>query len=551
MNADEYTISATFSGGNFGTSTCDKTIVFVVSKSDVILTSTKKYYIANSVDEKLEPIILNTNKNVVSGSITIINTSVSNTQLIKQLSSTYTPSSKLFNSGEIILTALGILNAGSYEIAMYYNGDDTLSNFNKSPIIFANIVVKQKEYSITLSEPTYSASEYKYQFTVVSPYITSNNTVELYAISQINSSFQLIHSTKIDQTGQQFICPDNVFNKDDTQIYAIITNLKYIIKTSTVKISKQGIDVSSVSLTSTPSASNTIDFNTPITLKATLVSARQGVDVDDGRVIFYVKDVVSSTNVYTTIGTTNAIDNVASLANVLLTKIGTNTICAKYMDSFIYNDFPLSGYVNAELTVTLGKATTTVVLSSSNSNPKITDVCIITAKLQIGAFVQSGTIQFKDGLDIIYDNVPVVNGEATINLYIDKAYTLTALYSGNEYLKATAVSNEITLSPSKLVISNYYNDCTISQSLYNATGSSTASKTVTGTINALQKNPVYDNSGYFKFTQGTDIRTIYAKQISDSQIYTASTSYVYDVINGEPNISVEYGNDNYSGVVAT
>jgi hypothetical protein len=550
MKSDEYTISAKFFGGNFGNSTCDKTIVFVVSKCDVILTSTKKYYIANSVDEKLESIILETSKNVVSGSITIINSSVSNSQLIKQLTSTtYTPSDKLFNSGEIILTELGISNAGSYEIAMYYNGDDIDSNFNKSPIVFANIVVKRKEYSITLSEPTYSASEYTYQFTVVSPYITSDNTVELYAISQVNSSFRLIHSTTIDQTGQKFTCPDSVFNKGDTQIYVVITNPKYIIKTSIVKISKLGIDVSSATLTSTPSASNTIDFNTPITLNATLVSVRQGVDVDDGRVIFYVKDDISSPTVYTTIGSTNVIDNVASLANVLLTKIGTNKICAKYMDSFIYNDFPSSGYVSAELTITLGKTTTTVVLSSSNSSPKITDVCTITAKVQIGTFVQSGTIQFKDGTDIIYDNVPVVNGEATISLYIDKAYTLTALYSGNEYLNKTAVSNEITLSPSKYPISSYYENIYTSKILYNTAGSSTASITITATISAIKKNPVYDNNGYFIFTLGSDIRKIYAKEITNTSDYSALSSYVYNVVDGEPTISVAYGNDNFSNLI--
>jgi hypothetical protein len=550
MNADDYKITATFSGSNFDTST-SASIVFVISKKNVTITPISKYY-STSIIDKLPNIGATTNVDVKSGNITVYNSTTGSSIDIE-----YTSNTANFELGTTIpLSNLGISTAGSYEIAMFYKGNDTLVNYNKSPIVFTNLIVKRAEVLEQalelLSSP--STTTYDYTFSASNTNIATGDKVELYAIAY-NGALRVngrIHDTTIVDVLDTFTCPDDVFDKGDTQIYAIITNSNYIIKTSLITIAKPAINITSLTLTR--DSTGTVYCNTPILLTATVLSGRQGATVNDGRVIFYVKDN-STTPVYTTIASANVINNIAELPNVLLTKIGSNTICAKYMDSFIYNDFPSTGYSSSELVITLVKANTTVELTSTPTitlNQNLTTILEIKATLQIGTFVQSGTIQFKDGNDIIYDYVPVIDGVATIKLYVDKAYSLTAIYSGNEYLNASVSSTvlNITLAAQQTLIDANYENPSYSINVYNATNSTTSSVTITANISAKVKKPVYDNSGYFIFKVGEDERTIYAKEISSlSAIYTASTSYTYTASPVVPSIVVTYGNHNYSGVI--
>jgi hypothetical protein len=230
--------------------------------------------------------------------------------------------------------------------------------------------------------------------------------------------------------------------------------------------------------------------------------------------------------------------------------MGENTIRAQYNDSFIYNDFPsLVGYSDPA-PITISKNTTTVALTSDATTFPLTSVCVITATLSIGTFIQSGTIQFKDGVNIIYENVPVINGVATINVYIDKAYSFTAIYSGNEYVSPSAASNVLSITTEKNSIAAHYEPATtpFSTTFYNTDGG-TASMSIIANISAKVKNIVHDNSGYFIFKVGSDERKIYATGNLLTSIYTASTSYSYDTSLSTPSFTVDYNNDNYEGTI--
>jgi hypothetical protein len=535
MNVNEYSISASFIGTNFGLTNSSKTIVFVISKADVTLTPGNKYYTINSVKESLPLISVSTNMNVINGSITLVNTTNSSHTI-----TVYDVSTKTFTLvSNQVLSILNIINAGSYELAMYYNGNDTLGNYNKSSVVFTNLIVKRKELTNVKLLLDTSPENPSYNFTFVAS--TETNTtvgdkVELYSICK--SGNLIIPSSNL-LVDKKITSSDSNFNKGDTEIYAIITNSNYSIKTSVLKITKPGKDISSLTLTT---SSTTVKYNVPITITATLVANRP--TVNDGRVLFYVGGSI--------IGSANVVANVALLNNVLLTNIGVYQIYAQYMDSFIYNDFPSSGYSGFK-DITISKTLTTVALSSvALTDVMLTSIREIKATLSIGTFVQSGTMTFKEGSNVIYDDVPVIDGVATIQLYVDKAYNLTAIYNGNEYLDASVLSPSltITLATQQTAISDYYETPSSSKTLYNTSNSTTASMILTANISAKVKNIVHDNNGYFIFKIGSDARTIYATGNSSSSIYTASTSYTYLTASAEPLFTIDYYNDNYSGKIS-
>jgi hypothetical protein len=542
MNVNEYSISASFIGTNFGLTNSSTTIVFVISKLDVILTPGSKYYSINSVKESLPLISVSTNVNVINGSITLVNTTTNSSHTI----TTYNVFTKTFTlSSSLLLSILNITNAGSYELAMYYNGDDTLGNYNKSSVVFTNLIVKRKELTNVALVLDKSPEDPSYNFSFIVS--TETNTtvgdkVELYSICK--SGNLIIPSSNL-LVDKKITSSDSNFNKGDTEIYAIITNSNYSMKTSVLKITKPGINISSLTLTT---SSTTVKYNVPITITATLVANR--LTVNDGRVLFYVGGSIPEERCI--IGSANVVANVALLNNVLLTNIGVNKIYAQYMDSFIYNDFPSSGY-SGSIDITISKTLTTVALSSVElTDVMLTSIREIKATLSIGTFVQSGTMTFKEGSNVIYDDVPVIDGVATIQLYVDKAYNLTAIYNGNEYLDASVLSPSliITLAAQQNAISDYYDTPSSSKTLYNTSSSTTASMILTANISAKVKNIVHDNNGYFIFKVGNDERKVYATGNSSSSIYTASTSYTYLTAPSPPSFTIDYQNDNYSGKIS-
>lgn len=568
MYADEYIITAEFSGNNFDKST-SSSIAFIVSKKDVSITPTLNYYYTSISDNVLPDIsatILN-NLDVKSGTIRLYN--ITRDAYIDI--STYTPASKTFKLGTTTsLANADITMAGSYEIAMYYNGDDTLGNFNKSSVVFTNLIVKRLEVLGELlsikSSPT--STIFEYEFYVTTSYINANDHVELYSIAyngketiheKIYTPQSLLLEIANGDQRKVFKCPDTVFNKGDTEIYAIISNSNYTIKTSYRTITKLGmnIDVFQLSTLGLVTALNSI-YNSPFTIIATLIKSDKRPDINDGRVVFYIKNDVPTPNIYTTIGSANVINNVATLNNVLLTKIGLNKICAMYMDSFIYNNYPTSGYTSIDTTgnssvlnITNNKTTTTVTLTSNEQTSAVllTSIRVIEAKLSIDQLSQSGTMKFIDGSTTVYDFVPVINGVATIKLYVDKAYNLTAIYSGNEYLNPSSSSLPLTITLATLqdAISTHYEFLTASNEIYGS--GTTKSLIITANITAKSKNVVYDNNGYFTFNVGTDERIIYAKGNSSNASYTATSSYTYTG-STIPSYTIDYNNSNYSGTIS-
>jgi hypothetical protein len=281
---------------------------------------------------------------------------------------------------------------------------------------------------------------------------------------------------------------------------------------------KEQVNITAITL----SALNAVDYGTLTTINATIENAR-GFTVS-GQVAFYANGAP--------VGVSLLANNSTSLS-LNLYVMGANIITAKYITSLDFNANDVVG----PKTVTVNKATPVVTLTdlspTKNSYDQIKQISVDLGDVNL----YSGNVTLLHNSTPIMDQVPIVAGNATINLLLRQDYVLTARYNGNaNYL--SAVSQVLSLTTTNGTITTNYSNLMYSAPRVNNIMKIEAE--VILTTSAVNRSLLL-NSGYVRFELNGKVVNVY---VSDGR---ATASFVSTNTTDYP--GVDYFNDKHDGIV--
>jgi hypothetical protein len=418
------------------------------------------------------------------------------------------------------------LNAGTYEVAAYYNGN---ANYNKSPVVFTNIVIGRKLQTTTLS-----FVEYKdYKYTVSLTNTMTNDDILLYNL--FNKEPIAMFKANAANT---YSISDLILITGANDLYAVVSNVNYSAKSNMITINRIKQNLISVNTVSNVVADTQdglfrVKFDKPIVLTSTISDARSSV-ISEGQIMFYANDSI--------LGSAPIVNNKAELT-VKLFEMGVNVVKTQFANSANYNDFSTGNTVS--ITVVKDDLSAEIRDESVNNNSKnqvkiiktyVGPALVDSASLGIHNHINFGTVTVFNGLNKIYDNVPVVNGVATFELFLDEdSYSLKSIFNSNEFFNGTE-SNILTLTIGKRDVAFAYKDFTKTVLFSN----NLVQVDVSITFNSVEyDNYLASNSGYFEFSFGSDKVTIQNKNNSGRAFFVS--------LDPEANPVVKYFNDYLTG----
>jgi hypothetical protein len=448
-----YSSPPNFSGNSSNNSNSSKFVYFVVNKKEVTINPLNNYYLS-SLDTSRQFTLSATlnNPSITNSSVKFVNTTTNQVY------------SATHSGGAYSVTANGNdLLAGTYEIMAYFSGN---FNYNKSNNVFSNLIVQRQQKAITLSvSSTVNASnEYTLDVNTV-----TGDTVYVYSTHQKEAIAVLSHTSD-----HLYKIADTLLNVGLNRIFVTVVHPNYSGSSIIVDITRPKMSVT-VSLKSCNPDDESkeilfVQYKKTVTLKATVdVTGREYAVTEGETMDFYVND--------SHMGTVDVVNNVATLPNVCLREMGANLIVAKFVNSKSYvSTSEPSVIVNvskADIDVTLYNETSSV----DKLNNKTISLCLggltpgnktsTASNIVEFSHINSGTATFYNNNDIIYDNVPIINGIASISLSMDLAsYSIKATFNGNDnYNESSSVSNanvEFNTTTQK-AISDYYASVTLAE----------------------------------------------------------------------------------------
>lgn len=460
LTVGSYSITSTYSSPPNFSGSSNNTVYFVVNKKDVVINPLNNYYFSSNTSQFTLSATL-TNPDITDSSVKFVNTTTN-----QVYSATYYDAGVLTGSNGDIMD-FGVysvtvdctdLLAGTYEIMAYFSGN---FNYNKSNNVFSNLIVQRQQKAITLSvSPTVNASnEYILDVNTV-----TGDTVHVYSTHKKEAIAVLSHTAD-----HLYKIADTLLNVGLNRVFVTVVHPNYSGSSSIVDITRPKMPLT---VSSFASSASTVPYKGTVTLTANVTVTGRGYTVTEGETMdFYVNDSHA--------GTVDVASNIASLPNVCLREMGANVIVAKFVNSKSY----VSENTHSSITVTVTKADMAVTLYDETSSD-MNKLNNKTVSLYLGTLtptnktnttddvvefsrINSGTATFYNNNDIIYDDVPVINGVASISLSMDLAsYSIKARFNGNDNYKpkdSNIETNLITFTTTQKAISDYYASVTLAE----------------------------------------------------------------------------------------
>lgn len=498
LNVDTYTISASYSSTNFGNSQ-SSSIKFLVNPSMVSINSLSKFYV-----------------NPLQLSARLSNLSITDGTIIFNIVGTNTSFIGSYLEGSYKTPLLSI-SPGAYEMIVYYSGNSSYNtNYNFTPLNINVIFNKNQNIDavdVTVTAPTINtgvnSNTNPLYYTLNTPVQTLDN---LYVYSDLQKE-PLARSTG----NSNVLLDDSLLKTGVNNLYVVVNNKSKVTVPKKVTITKPKTDTF-ITLTSSLSE---VSYNSSVKLTATLTNTR-GYTINDGQVIYTVNGSV--------VGQTNVINN-SCIFDHNLYEMGPVSIVATFTNSLDFVDSTSStvtvNVTKADLTISLLDTTPS---SNSISNIKVIHVLVGTQPNTIN----TGTVDVYDNDILLYDEVEVNNGIASFDLLLETNHVLRAIFNGNNrYNSASSVTN-LTITPTKGDITQYYSKATYDFD------SSEGFITVTSCVTPVTSSTFYKNSGYVQFIFNTVTINV---PLLDGK---ASTKFV-SLTDDTSSLSVTYFNNNYNG----
>lgn len=444
LTVGSYSITSTYSSRPNFNGTSNNTVYFVVNKEDVTINPLNNYYLSLDTSHEFTLSATLSNAGITNEYIKFINTTTNQVYSATHSGGTYS----VTVSGNDLL-------AGTYEIMAYFSGN---FNYNKSNNVFSNLIVQRQQKVITLSlvSSTANASnEYTLDVNTV-----TGDTVHVYSTHKKEAIAVFSHTAD-----HLYKIADTLLNVGLNHVFVTVVHPNYSGSSSIVDITRPKMHLTVSTFTSSASS---VQYKGIVTLTANVTTGR-GYTVTEGETMdFYVNDSHA--------GTVDVANNIASLPNVCLREMGANVIVAKFVNSKSY----VCENTHSSITVTVTKADMAVTLYDETSSD-MNKLNNKTVSLYLGTLtptnktnttddvvefshINSGTATFYNNNDIIYDDVPIINGVASISLSMDLAsYSIKATFNGNVNYNSSFFSNTLAFTTTQKAISDYYASVTIAE----------------------------------------------------------------------------------------
>ena len=444
LTVGSYTITSTYSSPPNFSGTSSNTVYFVVNKEEVTNNPLNNYYLSLNTSHEFTLSATLSNAGITNEYIKFINTTTNQVY------------SATHSGGNYSVTVSGNdLLAGTYEIMAYFSGN---FNYNKSNNVFSNLIVQrqQKPITLTLVSPTVNASN-KYTLDVNT---VTGDTVHVYSTHKKEAIAVLSHTAD-----HLYKIADTLLNVGLNRVFVTVVHPNYSGSSNIVEITRPKMPLTVSSFASSASSAqykNIVTLTAEVTVTGRVYTVTEGETMD-----FYVNG--------SHVGTVDVADNIASLPNVCLREMGANVIVAKFVNSKSY----VCENTHSSITVTVTKADMAVTLYDETSSD-MNKLNNKTVSLYLGTLtptnktntaddvvefsrINSGTATFYNN-DIIYDDVPVINGVASISLSMDLAsYSIKATFNGNVNYNSSFFSNTLTFTTTQKAISEYYASVTVAE----------------------------------------------------------------------------------------
>ena len=445
LTVGSYSITSTYSSDPNFSGTSSNTVYFVVNKEDVTINPLNNYYLSLDTSHAFTLSATLDNTDITDSSVKFVNTTTNQVY------------SAIHSGGVYSVTDNGNdLFAGTYEIMAYFAGN---FNYNKSNNVFSNLIVQRQQKAITLSlvSPTANASN-EYTLSVNT---LSGDTVHVYSTHKKEAIAVFSHTAD-----HLYKIADTLLNVGLNHVFVTVVHPNYSGNSNIVDITRPKMPLTVSSFTSSASS---VLYKGTVTLTANVTVTGRGYTVTEGETMdFYVNG--------SHVGTVDVISNTATLPNVCLREMGANAIVANFVNSKSY----VCENTHSSISVNVVKANMDVTLYDETSSD-MNKLNNKTVSLYLGGLtptnksnttddvvefsrINSGTATFYNNNDIIYDNVPIINGVASISLSMDLvSYSIKATFNGNVNYNASVFSNILTFTTTQKAISDYYASVTIGE----------------------------------------------------------------------------------------
>jgi hypothetical protein len=544
LPVDTYTISCSITSPNYGT-------YFAVNTQNVFLSVNKNNdvkIVASSVPLLYTPVTYPSSITVTASMEAVETLTQGNIMFL--LIDTNTLITGTRTTGQTYTATFSGLNAGVYDIGIYFSGNDS---YSASQVVYSSIVIKKSVVSNTnavTSSYTATGSDYKVQLTLPIT-VTSSDVIVYNDLQQ-----EPIYRENISSNTVTF--SDTLLKKGTNDIYVHVSNNNTITSFPTLVVTVPKINIASISVT--PSVTTTT-YNSSVTFTATVASSKTGDNVNEGEIVF----VLNNTSVIKYVPVSN---NVATASFVLL-DLGSSAVTAKFINSINYGDSTTSS-----CNVTINTAPITLTLTKNNVT-QVSKQAIVSATLSTASdqtnddLLQTGTVTFttvdaQNNSSILFSDVPVRNSVASVEFVISpniSVYNISATFSGNARY-STATSNSIVITPTLGTIVSDYSSVTYTVD-YSLPSTGRGFMTVTATVTPVQDNYFYKNNGVVVFSMngvfmnipisnGTAVAKFVQTTSSDTPTVTfQNLDYYSDMLTGslytEPPTLVNL----YSGILSS
>lgn len=442
LQVGAYSITSTYASPPNFNGASSNTVYFVVNKQDVVIQPLNNFYLSSDTVHTFTLSATLGNAGITDSTVTFVNTTTNQVYLATHANGVYS-----------VITSGNDLLAGTYEIMAYFSGN---FNYNKSNNVFSNLIVQRQHVDYTLSLVESVSNNYKLS-------INANSGDALYIYSMHQKEAIAVVSS---HSGANFVIADTLLNVGLNRIFVTVVHPNYTGNSTVIDIIRPKMTATVSALNCTPSTS--ISYKDKVTLTARVDVVGRGYTVTEGETMdFHVNG--------SHIGTVDVVDNVATLSNVCLREMGANEIVATFVNSksYISTDAP-------QLTVAVVKAIMPVMLYDETSSD-MNKLNNKTVSLYLGNLspsnkgdsndsviefsrINSGTATFYNNNDIIYDNVPIINGVASISLSMDLAsYSIKATFNGNVNYNSSVFSNILIFTTIQKAVSDYYASVTLAE----------------------------------------------------------------------------------------
>jgi hypothetical protein len=349
-------------------------------------------------------------------------------------------------------TAINTLLSGTYRVMVQFTGNDS---YNPSDPVYTSIIIPSLFETVANHNYAVTLDGTNYKFTVPNK---SGDTVYLYMNKQL-APFENVTSLADDSV---ISVADSTFLTGNNIVYAVVLtkNKNKQIVYNTVTVNKPKLLITNIVVTSDK---QTVAHKSAVTLSVVVTSNRPSVQVNEGQLVYTIDGTIVGYSSMLNDGTSSF------TRQLFMNETATANISVSFLSSTNYDANSIVGTTSVAITKVDPPLCS---LTVDSTTVKYLDKKTITLDLgdqYINGITDSATATFYDNGQIIFDNVQVLNGKATVELIFDKLVdnVITAKFNGNRNYNNKISTNSLEFIPTKDTIANKYTSITSSTSLAN------------------------------------------------------------------------------------